>query len=95
MRSEWDNVDYYFGRRLDEALKAKGLERKDLDDLGIISQSSLHEYIDCGRLPNLRTACRLAEFLDVDLNWLCGFNEELKWSDASMQRQLKAPWLQD
>lgn len=95
MRSEWDNVDYYFGKRLDEALKSKGFERKDLEDLDIVSQSSLREYIDCGRLPNLRTACRLAEFLDVDLNWLCGFNEAVKWSEVSMQEQLKAPWLQD
>lgn len=92
MRDGFDSVDYYFGSRLRQAMLDKGMEAKDLEDCGIISASSIREYVDCGRLPNLRTACRLAEFLDVDLDWLCGFKEEARWSDVDIERQLKAPW---
>ena len=92
MRDGWDSVDYYFARRLEEAMAAKGLDRKDLEDRGVVSVSSLREYIECGRLPNLRTACRLAEFLDVDLSWLCGFKEEARWSEVELDRR-RAPWL--
>lgn len=92
MRDGFDSVDYYFGSRLRQAMLDKGMEAKDLGDCGIISASSIREYVDCGRLPNLRTACRLAEFLDVDLDWLCGFKEEARWSDIDIERQLKAPW---
>lgn len=93
MRNKYDNIDYYFGRRLREAMDSMGLDGKTLEDMGVVSASSVHEYIDCGRIPNLRTACRIAEFLDVTVDWLCGFDEELKWSDAAMQYQLKAPWV--
>lgn len=93
MRNEFDSVDYYFRTRLKEALDNKCLTGKDLEDCGVVAQSSIHEYIDCGRLPNLRTACRLAEFLDVSLDWLCGFDEGIKWSDALLPAQRKAPWV--
>jgi transcriptional regulator with XRE-family HTH domain len=93
MRDGWDSVDYYFARRLEEAMAAKGLDRKDLEDCGIVSVSSLREYIECGRLPNLRTACRIAEFLDCSVDWLCGFKEEPQWSDDELEKQRRAPWL--
>ena len=93
MRNRFDSVDHYFGRRLREAMDSKGYDAKDLDDMDVASSSSIREYTECGRLPNLRTACRLAEFLDVDLNWLCGFDEEIAWSEAKLQEERKAPWL--
>ena len=92
MRDGWDSVDYYFGSRLRQAMEEKGVDAKDLEDIGVISSSSIREYIECGRLPNLRTACRLAEFLDVDLDWLCGFKEEAKWSEVDQALMRDPPW---
>lgn len=91
MRSPYDSVEYYFGRRLEEAMMLKGVSADDLADFDICSKSSIREYITCGVLPNLRTACRLAEFLDVDLSWLCGFKEEMPISEVFDSRT--APWL--
>lgn len=91
MKSPWDSVEYYFGRRLEEAMSSKGLSPQDLEDCGVASKSSIREYVTRGVLPNLRTACRLAEFLDVDLGWLCGYKEEELMRDAMEERL--APWL--
>lgn len=81
MYSDSEAYSYFFRLRLQEALDTAGLSGKDLEDMGVISASSVHEYVDCGRMPNLRTACRLAEVLNVSLDWLCGMGEELTWGD--------------
>lgn len=93
--SYWDAVDHFFPVRLQEALDRKGIDGKDLEDMGIISQASIKEYFESGRLPNLRTACRLAEFLDVDLGWLCGCGETITRQDLTFGIDRRAPWLKE
>lgn len=93
MAIDFDSVSYYFPIRLRQALDAKGYSGKDLEDAGVVSASSIKEYVDGGRLPNLRMACRIADFLDVDLNWLCGFEEEPTYMDILKQDDRIAPWL--
>lgn len=74
-----ERIDYCFGDRLKEAMTLKGLEGQDFDDLDIVSAASVHEYLEGRRIPNLRTAARMADFLGVSLDWLCGIGEDGPW----------------
>lgn len=72
------NADYCFGKRLEEAMTMKGLDEKDFDDFeDVPSSSSIHDYIMGNRLPTLRNAIQLADFLGVSIDWLCGLGEKL------------------
>lgn len=75
-----ERIDYCFGDRLKEAMTLKGLEGQDFDDLDIVSAASVHEYLEGRRIPNLRTAARMADFLGVSLDWLCGIGEDSPWT---------------
>lgn len=74
-----ERIDYCFGDRLKEAMDYRGLDGQDFDDLDIVSAASIHEYLEGRRIPNLRTAARMAEFLGVSLDWLCGNEEDSAW----------------
>lgn len=75
-----ERIDYCFGDRLKEAMALKGLEGQDFDDLDIVSAASVREYLEGRRIPNLRTAARMADFLGVSLDWLCGIGEDSPWT---------------
>lgn len=78
------NADYCFGKRLEEVMTMKGLDEKDFDDFeDVPSSSSIHDYIMGNRLPTLRNAIQLAEFLNVSIDWLCGLGEHLPWDAKS------------
>lgn len=88
-----DSIDYAFGIRLRQAMDEKGYEPKDFEDFDVVSQSSIKEYLDNGRIPNLRTACRIADFLDVSLDWLCGYDGSDSSNDyIPRQDDRIAPW---
>lgn len=91
---DYRNFEYYFPRRLEEALTMRGYDEKTLEDLGVISQSSIRSYIQGEVVPNLRTAVKLAEFLDVSLDFLCGEGADSDiYSEIAMRDERKAPWL--
>ena len=92
-KSSFDNVEYYFPQIFQEAMELRGMQPIDFEDWDLVSQSSVSAYIDGRQIPNLRTIYRIAEFLEVSIDWLCGLGEERSWSDTSMQEQLKAPWV--
>lgn len=92
MRRGYEAIDYYFGRRLNAALIEHGLTGQDLEDAGVVSASSVKDYIDGEVIPNLRTTCRIADFLGVDLNWLCGYGES-EPSFYNPEGDRRAPWL--
>lgn len=92
----WELVDCYFSRRLQDLLDQRVMTGKDLEDSGIISASSVKEYLENGRLPSLRTACRIADFFDVTLDWLCGYGADLPIDISSgldPEADRRAPWL--
>lgn len=90
---DYSNFEYYFPRRLEEILNERGFDGKYLEDLGVISQSSIRDYIDGKVFPNLRTAVKLADFLDVSLDYLCGIGEDGPWKCERSDISRKAPWL--
>lgn len=92
-----DLIDIYFARRLQDLLDSHGMTGQDLEDAGVISASSVREYLENNRLPNLRTAYRIAEFFSVSLDWLCGEGIEqftpLVPTMRDFEKEKKAPWL--
>lgn len=82
LRRNYDTVDVYFRDRLEELLRERGLDPKDLEDMNVISATQVKKYLDRENIPNLRTACRLAEFFDVSLDWLCGIDDDAALSKA-------------
>ncbi|MBR5299005.1 MAG: helix-turn-helix transcriptional regulator [Bacteroidales bacterium] len=92
-----EGVDIYFPRRLQDLMDEQCLEPKDLEFAGVVSASSVKEYLDGGRLPSLRTIIHIAEFFNVELDWLCGRGSD-DWEQAEdisydPQRDRRAPWL--
>ena len=93
MRNDYE-LEMIFARRLEDAMALKGVDASDIEFAGVIgSGSSIKAYIEGDQIPNLRTAVRLAKYLDVSLDYLCGMDEADIWSDTSRQEQLIAPWL--
>lgn len=90
----FEGFEYYFPRRLKDTLDERGFDGKDLEDLGVISQSSIRDYLDGKVAPNLRTAIKLADFLDVSLDYLCGMDEDTNaYNYIARNEDEKAPWL--
>ena len=65
-----------FSARLIQARTAKQIQRKELAESVGISLSTLAYYERGEKTPALDTAARIAEVLDVSLDWLCGLNPE-------------------
>lgn len=75
-RLEDRELELIFSDRLSEAMMMRGLEEEDFEDDDIASVSSVRYYQkDNSKLPNLRTAVRIANYLGVSLDWLCGIGE--------------------
>lgn len=94
-KHDFELVDWYFARRLQDLLDQRCMTGKDLEDAGVVSQSSVKEYLENGRLPSLRNACRIADFFDVTLDWICGYGADLDISAAGLdpEEDRRAPWL--
>lgn len=75
LRKDYDSVDRFFYLRLEQLMRERGLDPKDLEDCNVISATQVNNYLNRENIPNLRTACRLAEFFDVSLDWLCGLDD--------------------
>ncbi len=99
----WDdrsnNADIFFAVRLQELLDSRFMSAADLEDAGVVSASSVKEYLENGRLPNVRTACKIADFFDVDLDWLFGRDDSSIAAPLLNQPQMrnfdeerKIPW---
>lgn len=93
----WDdqssNADIYFAVRLQDLLDSRCMSASDLEEAGVVSASSVKEYLENGRLPNVRTACKIADFFDVDLDWLFGRDDPPVWPRMrDFEKEKKAPW---
>lgn len=95
MKSDY-KFEAVFARRLEDTLVSKGLDASDVEFAGVIgSENSIKAYINGYQIPNLRTAVRLAKYLNVSLDYLCGMDEDDIWFDSDRQKQLLAPWLRE
>lgn len=61
-----------FGNALSVAMTDNGLEPKDFEEFDICSTEAINSYLRFERMPNMRTALKIADFLHVSLDWLCG-----------------------
>ena len=61
-----------FGERLKQARLTQNLSQSALASQLAIGRSTLVEYESGATVPSLTVAVRLAEALDVSLDWLCG-----------------------
>ena len=87
------DIEYYFPERLDEAMSSQGIAPSDFEDLDVVSASSIKSYLDGKTVPNLRTAVKIAEFLNVSLDYLCGFDVMDHRVNEIKTNSRKAPWL--
>jgi transcriptional regulator with XRE-family HTH domain len=65
-------LERIFSERLKEALDENLVSGEDLETLGIVSASNIDGYLKRKSLPQLRTIVRIAEYLGVSIDWLCG-----------------------
>ena len=87
------DIEYYFPERLDEVMSSQGIAPSDFEDLDVVSASSIKSYLDGKTVPNLRTAVKIAEFLNVSLDYLCGFDVMNHRVNEIKTNSRKAPWL--
>lgn len=86
-KSEDLDLEIIFPKRLVEAMQDKGIDETDMEADGILSVSALKEYQrNMTRLPSLRSAVRIATYLEVSLDWLCGLDESEQddWSGTDV-----------
>ena len=65
-----------FAERLSILREEKGLSLRALAAELQISKSALHQYENCIGDPQLGIVKKIAEYFQVDLNWLIGDSEE-------------------
>ena len=92
-----DDLSVIFASRLQEALDNNLMSAEDFGEDFILTPCMIKKYLDPSdsTLPMLYTAARIAEYLDVSLDWLCGMDD----NDFNGMREPKerkcdiAPWL--
>lgn len=74
-RNEDKPLEKCIADNLMRALEDRGLTEDDLVLDGVVGRSSINAYLSMSQLPTLRTAYRIANYLGVTVDWLCGFDE--------------------
>lgn len=69
-------VKKVFSERLKQAREKKGLSLKALRDSVGVSQSAMSHYANGTTLPTLDIAMKIAQELEVSVDWLCGNEDE-------------------
>ena len=70
-----------FCERLDQVLREKDLSETDLADMADILPQSVSRYISGKSVPSLLTTIKIADALNVSLDWLCGMDENERSAD--------------
>lgn len=93
-------IESIFAKRLETAMIdfGVGIEELDLDD--ICASSMLRRYLKGECMPTLRTAWRIADYLGVTVDWLCGMDSDSNEDDIYDKKQeeffenfdSEAPW---
>ena len=64
-----------FGRRLQRLREKKRISRRVLADFVQASKNSITRYERGERMPDITTASRIADYFEVSLDWLIGYEE--------------------
>lgn len=68
-------LERVFGERLADAMEDNGVTVEDMETDDIAVSSVINSYISGNSLPQLRTAVRIATYLNVSLDYLCGLDD--------------------
>lgn len=86
-----DELAVIFGERLENEMTLRGLSPEDFEFAGICSASAIKGHIGFDHAPTLSTAIKIADFLGVSLDYLCG--RDGNGPSANVDNDRKAPWL--
>lgn len=64
-----------FGRRLQKLREKKRVSRRVVADFVQTSKNSIVRYERGERTPDITTASRIADYFDVSLDWLIGYED--------------------
>ena len=64
-----------FGKRLRKVMRIRGVTQRKLAKAIGLSQSTISYYLSDKRKPTIDNAKRIADYLNVDLNWLLSGEE--------------------
>ena len=73
-----DETERIFAERLLKVMKERGLTYKQVEALTGVPDSSLHDYTHCKVSVSLETAKKIADGLDINLDWMVGIGSRLK-----------------
>lgn len=68
-----------FGQRLQWLREKKRISRRVLADFVVSSKNSITRYERGERLPDIATASRIADYFEVTLDWLIGYETYENW----------------
>lgn len=64
-----------FGRRVQRLREKKRVSRRVMADFVQTSKNSISRYERGERMPDIATASRIADYLEVSLDWLIGYED--------------------
>lgn len=67
-----------FNTRLNQTRKSKGITAQQMADLLYINIRSYRAYESANRMPNLEMLVRIADILDVSIDYLLGRDDFLR-----------------
>ncbi len=85
-------VKNVFPERLKQAREKKGLSLRELRVRVRVSQSAMSHYANGVTLPTLDIAMKIAQELDVSVDWLCGNEKNGVTSLGSVARSIIDIW---
>ena len=83
MRTKNDpEVANLFVERLRQAMKDRGMSQSELARRIGVRTPTVNQYLCKRKFPMMTTAVRIADALDVSLDWLCGVKEKPDEADT-------------
>ena len=77
-----DATEKLFSERLLTVMKERDLTYKQAEALTGVPDSSLHDYAHCRVSVPLGTAKKIADGLDVNLDWMVGYGSRMQKKEA-------------
>ena len=77
-----------FNTRLNQIRKSKGITAQQMADLLYINTRSSRAYESAARMPNLNMLVRIADILDVSIDYLLGRDDFLHAHGISFEENL-------
>ena len=86
-RTEDKTLERSVSERICQLMDEHGLTEDDFVFDGVCGRSSIRAYIAMEQLPTLRTIYRIAEYLHVTVDYLCGYEDADSDADYVLNQQ--------